>query len=152
MICDSTFFELSIIVEEIIFGKIIEIEEKEKFQHTTKNQIVNDYFIQMKQWISISFLGIILSIILPGFGLIGSLVYLFYSQCFNSGEFSISYVLDRKEIDKKKFEKEHIGLYYGLGTGYLLLFMIPFVGCLIAASLTTISGSIATLYTLKKEE
>eukprot|EP01080_Neovahlkampfia_damariscottae_P008472 gene8472-294_t len=152
LICDSTFFELSIIVEEIIFGKLIEIEDKEKFTHTTKKQILTDYFFQMKQWISISFIGIVLSIILPGLGLVGSLAYLFYSQCFNSGEFSISYVLDRKGIDKTKFEKEHLGLYYGLGTGYLILFMIPVIGCIIASSLTTISGAIATLYTLKKEE
>jgi hypothetical protein len=149
-ICDFCLFELSIIVEEEIFGKVIVVQPP-AIQHS-KSEISKGLMSQTLEWIGMTTLGIILSMVLPGLGLIGYIVYLFYSQCFTSGEFSINYVLERKGIDKEKFQKEHLGLYYGLGTGYVLTFMIPFVGILFAPSLTTITGSIATCNVLKKEK
>jgi uncharacterized protein involved in cysteine biosynthesis len=149
-ICDFCLSELSIIVEEEIFGKVIVIPQQPIQQSKTENS--KGIMSQIFEWIIMTTLGIILSMVLPGLGLIGYIVYLFYSQCFSSGEFSVNYVLERKQIDKEKFQKEHLGLYYGLGTGYMLIFMIPFVGIIFASSLTTITGSMVTCNMLKKEK
>ena len=89
-----------------------------------------------------------LLLIIPGIGAFVSVVLIFSIQAYYSGFGLVDYTLERKRLSVKQsihYSKEHRWDITGIGTGFMVLFMIPIIGWSIAPALGTVAATINVL-------
>lgn len=99
--------------------------------------------------------GFLLCGLIPGIGSLLSAVGMFLTQAKFLGFGLMDFPLENRGLsvnESDAFARERTGLSAGLGAGYLLLMMIPFVGWTFAPTFGTVAGTLLAMRELEKTE
>ncbi len=146
----------------IIFSPILsrlseQIEKLEYQQELTKvsfKEIISDIFrgaiINIRNlFFTILLISIsLLFVVIPIIGAIISTILMFFIQAYYSGFGLADYTLERKRYSVKmsiQFAKDNRSLVIGVGSGFMLLLMIPIIGWFLAPAYGTVAATISVL-------
>jgi len=121
------------------------------------NDIIRSLLINSRNlWFTIIFsLLSLLLIFIPVIGAVASTIFLFLIQSYYGGFGLIDYTLERKRFSVKdsiQFAKTNKALVNGIGSGFMILLLIPVVGWFLAPAYGTVTATIATLEKLNLDK
>ncbi len=149
VLCSPILSYLSEITEKIILGTEAPGWSFQAFTHDLLRALIINLRIVIMTLVLMSLAW--LTVLIPIAGVIISPVLMFLIQVYYTGCGLVDPTLERRRYSVRnslKFAKNHRGTMGGLGIGFTLLLMIPFVGWYLAPSYGTIAATIATLEVL----